>query len=247
MTAILRIVNVVIEDSSDITVTFTEALTPNLVPTNVSILSQTANVANSQVLQVTVSGNTLSIICQPLIPYAAYYLQFQSVDNYPFISVNGDAKISQDGISNRFLFTGPLPSDNPVMDYLQSFYQNNIYRADDPTTIINQYLQSIAINFSRALYDIRQAGNENYLSFTVVDELHQRGPGPYDRLNEEGAYDVYRVGFGPTNSPVPSSIVFANFPTFPVTLQRQLATEIVKPSSNNDDATFNVNTLTFNF
>jgi hypothetical protein len=246
MTAILRIVNVVIEDSSDITVTFTEALTPNLVPTNVSILSQTANVANSQVLQVTVSGNTLSIICQPLIPYAAYYLQFQSVDNYPFISVNGDAKISQDGISNRFLFTGPLPSDNPVMDYLQSFYQNNIYRADDPTTIINQYLQSIAINFSRALYDIRQAGNENYLSFTVVDELHQRGPGPYDRLNEEGAYDVYRVGFGPTNSPVPSSIVFANFPTFPVTLQRQLATEIVKPSSNNDDATFNVNTLTFN-
>ena len=79
MTAILRIVNVVIADSSDIAVTFTEELTSNLLPTNVSILSQTDNVPDSQVLQVTVSGNMFSIICQPLTPYAAYILQFQSV------------------------------------------------------------------------------------------------------------------------------------------------------------------------
>jgi len=153
MTAILRIVNVIVSDSSNILVTFTETLTPNLVPANVSILSQTANVVDSAPLQVTVSGANLSIICQPMTAYAAYFLQFQSVDNSPFISVNGDAKISQDGVSNRQLITGPLPADNPVMDYLQSFYQNNIYRADDSTTVVNQYLQSIAVNFAKALYE----------------------------------------------------------------------------------------------
>lgn len=246
MTAILRIVNVVIADSTDISVTFTEALTFNLVASNVSILSQTDDVPDSQVLQVTVNGSTLSITCQPLTPYAAYYLQFQSVTGHPFTSVNGDAQISPDGVSNRYLITGPLPSDNPVMDYLQSFYQNNIYRADDPTTVVNQYLQSIAINFARALYDIRQSKNENYLSFTIIDELHQRGPGPFDRLIEEAAYDIFRVGLGPTAAPVPSSIVFTNFPYYPVTLQRQFATEIVQASSNNSDGTFNIDTLTFN-
>jgi hypothetical protein len=246
MTAILRIVNVVIADSSNIAVTFTESLTSDLVPANVSILSQTENVPDSLPLQLSITGSTLSIVCQPLTPYAAYYLQFQSVDNHPFTSINGDAKISQDGVSNRFLFTGPLPPDNPVMDYLQSYYQNNIYNTTDTTTVINQYLQSIAVNFSRALYDIRQLGNENYLSFTVLDELKVRGAGPFDRLNEEGAYDIFRVGFGPTNAPVSSSIVFIDFPTYPVTLQRQLATEIIKPSSNSAKGTFNIDTLTFN-
>lgn len=246
MTATLRIVNVVITDSSHISVTFTEALTTNLIPANVSILSQTENVPDSLPLQLSITGSTLSITCQPLTPYAAYYLQFQSVDNYPFISVNGDAKISQDGISNKYLFTGPLPPDNPVMDYLQAYYQNNIYNASDTTTVVNQYLQSISVNFARALYDIRQLENENYLSFTVLDELQERGAGPFDRLNEEGAYDIFRVGFGPTNSPVSSSIVFTNFPDYPVTLQKQSAIEIIKPSSTNADGTFNIDTLTFN-
>ena len=173
MTAILRIVNVEIVDSTDINVTFTEPLTSNLIPANVSILSQTENVPDAAVLQLTVNGAVLSIACQPMTPYAAYYLQFQSVTEYKFESLNGDAVISQDGVSNRYLIIGPLAPDNPVMDYLQNFYQNNIYRASDTTTVVNSYLQSIAVNFSRALYDIRQCKNENYLSITIVDELHQ--------------------------------------------------------------------------
>ena len=47
MTAILRILKVEIADSSNIDATFTETLTPNLVPANVSILSQTTNVPDA--------------------------------------------------------------------------------------------------------------------------------------------------------------------------------------------------------
>jgi hypothetical protein len=218
MTATLRIVNVVINSSTSIDVTFTETLTRNLVPANVSILSQTSNVPDSEVLQVTPNGSVLSIVCQPMTPYAAYFLQFQSTVNNPFISVNGDAKISEDGVSNKLIITGPLPEDNPVNDYLQSFYQNNIYRASDTTTVVNKYIQSIATNFSRVLYDIRQLKNENYLSFTVVDELHTRGTGPFERLYEEAVYDISRVGFTPTDTPVNTSFVFSDFPSYSVIL-----------------------------
>ena len=246
MTAILRIVSVTISDSTQIIVTFTESLTSNLVPANVSILSQTENVPDSQVLLLGVNGPQLTITCQPLTPYAAYFLQFQSVEKYLFESVNGDAVISGGPPANRYLFTGPLSSDNVVMNYLQNFYQNNIYRASDTSTVVNSYLQSVAVNFSRALYDIRQLQNENYLSFTVIDELHARGPGPFDRLFSEAAYDIFRVGFGPTNELVPATFVFANFPYYPITLQRQITTEIILPSSNDQPGTFNIDTLTFN-
>jgi len=246
MIATLRVVNNVINSSTSIDVSFTESLTGNLVPANVSILSQTSNVPDSEILQVSVTGNTLSITCQPLTPYADYFLRFQSTQLHPFESLNGDAKISEDGVSNKLIIIGPLPSDNPVNDYLQSFYQNNIYNTSDPTTVVNKYIQSIAINFSRALYDIRQLGNENYLSFTIADELHTKSEVPFERLYEEAAYDVFRVGFGPSAAPVPAAFVFDSFPSYPVTLQRQLATEIIKPSSNDSTGTFNINTLTFN-
>lgn len=246
MTTTLRIVSVRINSSTSIDVSFTDTLTPNLVTANASILSQLDNVPNSEVLEVSVNGKILSITCQPLTPYAAYFLQFQSTTDYPFISLNGTSRISEDGVSNKYLIQGPIQSDNPVQDFLQSFYQNNIYNATDSTTVVSKYLQSISINFARALYDIRQSKNENYLSFTVVDELHNRGDGPFDRLYEEAVYDVFRVGLGPTNSKVATSIVFTDFPSYPVTLQKQSATEIVKPSSNSDDGTFNIDTLTFN-
>ncbi len=246
MTATLRIVSVTINSSTSIDVSFTETLTSNLVPANVSILSKTENVPNAEVLQLSVAGNVLSITCQPLTPYAAYFLTFQSTPSHPFTSIHGDAKISEDGVSNSMIITGPLPSDNPVNNYLQSFYQNNIYRTDDPTTVVNKYIQSIAVNFARALYDIKQVKNENYLSFTVVDELHTRGDGPFERLYEEAAYDIFRVGFGPTKAPVETSVVFSDFPSYPITLQRQLATEIVGPASNDEVGSFNINTLTFN-
>lgn len=246
MTANLRIVNVQIISSSEIQVTFTENLTPNLVPVNVSIISATTNVADSQVQSVTISAATLLINCIPLVPFAAYYLQFQSTPTNPFQSLNGDARILNDGVSNRYLITGPIDPDNPVKDYFTKFLSGNIYSSDDDTTVISQYINAISTNLARCLYDIRQIKNENYLSFQVVDEQQFRGAGPYDRLYEEAAYEVMRVGLGPTNAITSMSIVNSDFPNFPITLQQQQNIEILKSSSNDNDGTFNINSLTLN-
>src|SRR5581483_1388717 len=101
----LRIQNVQVVDSSDINVTFTDSLTPNLITDNVSIISKTANVPDSQALQIRISSNQLSIVCQPLTPLATYTLQFQSVPQHLFESLNGDATLPNDGVSNKYSIT----------------------------------------------------------------------------------------------------------------------------------------------
>ena len=243
----LRITNVLVVDSTDITVSFTENLTPNLVPANVSILSQSLNVPNSTVQSVTIAQNTLRIVCQPLTQFAVYNLQLNSPPGFPFESLNGDAVLPINGVANVQSITGPLSPDNPILQYLTKFYNGSIYDAmQDPNSVVSQYINSISTNFARALYDIGQLGNENYLELDIVDEQHVRGPGPYDRLFEEGAYNVIRVGLGPTDASASTTVNFTNFPDYPVTLQRDLVSEILQPNTNGANGTFNINTLTLN-
>lgn len=242
----LRILNVEVNDSASITVDFSETLTPNLVTANVSIIADTPNVPDASVLGIKISDKTLTITCQPLTSLASYFLQFQSVPLYPFQSIHGEATLLQDGVANKFLITGPMEPDNPVKNYLESFLKDNIYDLDDETNVVSQYIRALATNLSKALYDIRQIKNENYLSFTVVDENKVRGSGPFDRLNEEGAYQIIRVGLGPSTANASKVLPFSEFPSFPVTLQKQVAIETLKANSVDIVGQFNINTLTFN-
>lgn len=243
----LRIVNVQVIDNSDINVTFTESLTSNLIPANISILSDTAGSPDLIALKLYVSGAILSIVCQPMTPLADYYLLFQSVPLYPFESLNGDAVISNDGVSNKILITAPLTPDNPISSYLGTFYNGSIYDAmQDPNSVVSQYINSLAVNFSRALYDIGQLKNENYLELDIVDEQKVRGAGPTDRLFQEGAYEVSRVGKGPTDATMPAAIVFTDFPDYPVTLQGQSTFETLTINSVDKPGFFNINGLNLN-
>lgn len=242
----LRIIQVQVIDSSNVDVTFTENLTPNLSVSNVSIIADTPNVPSSQILQINISQNILSIVCQPLTPLAAYFVQFQSTNSQPFESLNGDAKLLQDGISNKYLITGPLESNNPVKNYLNSYFKDNIYKIEDDNTLVGKYIKSLSILLSRALYDIRQLKNENYLSFTIIDEQQTRGPGPFDRLNEEAAYEVIRVGRNPSSTNANLNFHFDIFPSFPVTLQKQNILESLTVDSKDDPGKFNINSLILN-
>jgi hypothetical protein len=242
----LRIVSVTVNSSTQITARFTASLTPNLTTSNVTITSATAGVGDSQVLSVAVTSDYMTVTCQPLIEFAAYYITFVSVPDFPFESLNGNAFMPQDGVTNTFLFTGPISPDNPVKDYFVKFFNGNIYDTSDQNTIINQYIDSLAVNMARLLYDIRQCGNENYLFFQIVDEQQFRGAGATDRLYNEGVYEVTRVGLAPTGANATLTLTFDDFPSFPVTLQQQANAEVVTPSSSSEDGTFNINSLVLN-
>ena len=241
----LRIVSVKIVDSSNIDVKFTDKLINNLTPSNVSIISETSNVPDSQIISVKVISDTLSISCQPLTQFANYSLIFQSTALHPFISVNATSKLLEDGVSNRYLINGPIEPDNPIKNYLNSYFQDNIYNTDE-NTVIAQYLKSLSVNFAKALYDIRQIKNENYLTFTVTDERHVRGDGPNDRLFEEAAYSILRVGRAPTNTVVSNIFSYDVFPYYPVSLKKQTNNETLKINSVDENGTFNINTFVLN-
>jgi len=242
----LRIVNVDIVDSTNIVVKFTHYLTQQLSTYNVSIVSEIDTSATSNVLEIKVSGATLSIACQPLTPYGYYYLKFQSTPTSPFISLNGDAKLLEDGVANKYMIIGPLPSDDLFKNYLISYLRDNIYNIDDSNTVINKYIQALSVNLSRALHDIGLVKNENYLSIDVVDEIKVRGAGPFDRLNEEGAYKLERVSRTPTGTNATMSFVYDTTPFYPITLQKQHAVETLYAGSSDEIGKFNINTFVLN-
>ncbi|CAM6003619.1 unnamed protein product [Sphagnum balticum] len=234
-------------DISDINVTFTAPLTPNLVPANVSIVADTPNVPNATVVSVSVNGPVLKISCQPLTPLASYYLVFQSTPDNPFQSLNGEAIIMANGVSNQYLISAPIGPDNPIYNYLINYFSGNIYEGlQDPNSVVTQYINSLATNLARALYDIRQLKTDNYLELDVIDEQKVRGGSPFDRLNNEGAYEVDRVATGPTDAVAAGTISFADFPYYAVTLQRELANDTLTASSVDSSGIFNINSLTLN-
>lgn len=241
----LRIVSVTVVNSTSITATFTENLNEDIGVSNVTLTSQTPGVPNPLVLGVSIVTNTITVTTQPLIPLAAYFITFLSTATQLFNSINGNAVILNDGVTNRQLITGPLASNNPIQNYLINFFTNNVYNLES-SSIVSNYIQGLATIISDTLYDIRQSGNENYLSFTVTDELQTRGPGPFDRLNEESAYEVLRVGLNPTGYNLSNVTPVASFPNYLVSLQSTNNMETLAISSNNNNGTFNINTFTLN-
>ena len=241
----LRIINVSVIDSITIYAKFSENLNEEIGVSNVTLSSQTPGAPDPLVLTVTVSDNTLNITTQPLTPLAAYYITFQSSSDSLFNSLNGDAIILNDGITNKQLILAPIDSTNPVKQYLTNFLINNVYNLDDGTVISN-YINGLSSVLSKSLYDIRQAKNENYLSYTVIDESKTRGSGAFDRLNEEGTYEIIRVGKTPTNEQVQQVTSVQSFPSYQISLQSVNNTENLSVSSTDIIGLFNFNTFTLN-
>lgn len=241
----LRLSSIAVSSSTSISATFSHNLNEDIGTSNVEMDSQTPGVPIPLVLDVSIIGNTLTITTQPLTPLAAYFIKFVSTEDQLFNSLNGDAVILNDGSTNRQLIIGPMDSSNPVKEYLINFLRDNVYTLEDPS-LISKYIQSLAIPLSKALYDIKQAKNENYLSFTVTDEAKTRGSGAFDRLNEEGAYEIIRVGLNKTSANANSVTQMDNFPSYPVSLQSTNNIEDLTISSVDKNGTFNLNTFTLN-
>ena len=241
----LRIVRISVATSINIIATFTEPLFEDIDVSNVIITSQTTGVADPDVLFASISGPTLSIQTQPLVPYAAYFITFQSTSEVLFKSINGDAVLPNDGVSNRQLIIAPAAPDDPVIAYLTQFLRNNVYDTNSPS-LVSSYIQAIASVISPCLFSIGQSANENYLSYQITDEQKVRGQGPYDRLDEESAYEVLRVGITPTGGAATNLTQIALFPNYPVSLTATLYSDTLTLGSQDIPGILNLNDLTLN-
>jgi hypothetical protein len=217
----LRIISINVVDSTDITVVFTADLFEEIGSQNVQIMSQTPGVPSSEVLKATVAGNTLQIVCQPLTPLASYFIIFISTTTIQFKSLNGTAVMPMDGVINKQLIIGPITTANPIQQYLLNYFQYNVYNLENDS-IISNYINGLSTLLAQSLYSIRQAGNENYLSYTITDELHTYDGAPFDRLNEESAYEVLRVGKTPTGTTSTNTTPYLSFPPYKYLCLQQL-------------------------
>ena len=242
----IRISQINIVDSRNISVIFTSKLSNYLTTSNVSVYSQTNNVPDPQVLSVSVVGNVLNIKIQPLTPFAAYYIEFNSTASVSFISLNGDAILLEDGVANKQLILGPIEQENVVQDFLVNYLRDNIYNITDNTTLVSRITQGLSVFLSEALYNIRQSRNENYLTNIIVDEQKVRGNGPFDRLNEECAYEVVRVGFNKSNTPVSAIKSIPYFPYYPISLYATDYVEILYSDTQDLPGKFNRNNFNLN-
>lgn len=242
----LRVVSVEVVNSTTINAQFTDALDPAISIDNFIIESQVNGVPSPQIIECSVSKNIITLIVQPITPQSAYLITFQSTDEQPFQSINATSLLYEDGVTNKYLIIGPTETNNPVRQFLEGFLDANIYNATDKSTLVSKLIDSLSVILSKALYDIKQIKNENYISFNVVDELKIRGEGPFDRLNEEGAYEIVRVGRAPTGSVGVMSVSESSFPYFPISLQAQSASESILASSSDNIGTFNINNFILN-
>lgn len=216
--AVLKALEVKVINSTKIQAKFNLNLDLLINTSNVSIVSNVKNVPDAEVLKVTVVNDRLDIITRPLFPYIQYYVIFKSSSTVQFKSVNGVFLIEDDKL-NKFLVLGAEDPSNPLRDYLLDSLKEDPYNLDYGT--ISRDIVNASANFlSRALYDVGQLKNDNYLSRTIFNELKTRGPGPTDRLNEEGVYEIIKASKNLDNKLFTDSISYSEFPYYPITLQR---------------------------
>lgn len=240
----LRLVSLTVIDSKSILAKFTEKLSLDIDVDNILIESQSDSVANPSILSISILDNSLTITTQPLTPFCPYIVIFRSTSDIKFKSLNGDALLFEDNATNQRMILGPSAPENIAQDFLISYLRDNIYtKIDDNTSLINNILQGYSQFLSKSLYDIRQLKNENYLSYNINDEEKIRGAGPFDRLNEEGAYEILRVGRTKTNTSSSLKLMIDDFSQSLISLLVSNTTEELSLSSEDKIGKFNLNSF----
>lgn len=239
----LRLIEIKVFDSTTIKARFTEALDPLINSANIDITTNIPGIPDPKILSVNVVKNILTLVVRPLTPYVTYFVNFHSTPDYAFKSVNGSFLL-EDGNTNVPSILGPEDPSDPVRDFFLDYLKDNVYNLDNGT-IVRDIINSQSSNISQALHDIGRLKNDNYLSIVVSDELKVRGSGPFDRLNEEGAYEIIRVGKKVTGANISTSQNFNLFPSGPVTLQATSISE-EKLAAGLGLSTFNGLILTVN-
>lgn len=219
----LRILDINAADSRSIKVRFSAALATDLGPSNVHVLSEVVNVPDVKVVGVEAADDILIVTTLPQTPYARYKVVFQSTNAVKFRSEDERQFLLEDGISNVAKVLGAENDFNPTRDNLVTFLggQQSVYDLSRET-IVRAILNETSNLLNKAQADVRQGKSSNYLEIIIKDELQTRNYGPWDRLNQEGAFQVLRVGARPTDETVQGIIAFDNFPSDPVTLQRDV-------------------------
>ena len=238
----LRIVNVEIKSSTSVVIEFSDKLYKNLSENNFTITCDVNSVPDSKVLSILVKNEFVFLEVQPLTPFVKYKL---TAVNTPakIISLENKYQLSEDGVSNTFSFLGPIQDDNVFKNILFSLLKDSVYNVHSQNTYESNILDALSKYLDKALDDINQVKNENYLFFDVIDEQKVRGSGPFDKLNEGSAFKISRVSRSPSNKKSELNLSINPSEQKLISLQQELTTEIFNGSKL---SSFDPNSLVLN-
>lgn len=241
----LRIIGFTVIDESNVDIYFSHPLSKYLNKNNVQISSEDGRVPNPEIKNIYISENKLTVNCQPLTPLYSYYFLAKSIPDSPFNSSNDIARLVEDNVSNKYLFLGPVETDNLIKSSLKNYLRGSIYNIDNEASVVSKHIDNLSLNLSRALVDINQAKNDNYISFDIENEKKTRGSGPFDRLNEEGAYELTRLSFSPSANRA-QKLYKTLFDANIFSLQWEETSDTCTPGTEDEKLIFNTNTLILN-
>lgn len=215
----LRIKRIRASANNAIRVEFSDSLDDLIGIANIDVEPVLTMLPKPQVIKVVVRDDLLYITTNLLTPFANYKITFQSTQLQRFSSKNGLNYLLEDGKNNISYVQGLAQPNSTVTNALKAYLSDNIYNLDG-SNLVSKIIESQGEFLSRALFDIGQAANDNYLEHLIVDEPHVRGNGPWDRLNQEGAFEIVRVGLSEADYSLSKSLSFDLFPSNRITLQQ---------------------------
>jgi len=190
--ALLRPVSFFVPSSTELSIVFSSKLIENISKENFEIESLSGNINNLEILGASISEEVVTLRTRPQVANSFYLLKMLSSSERPFISEIGETLVNDED-SREIFFVGSEEA-NPIRD---NIYRNipNVYDLDN--TLIKKTIDVQSEELFRAQKHIGEVLSDNYISLDTEGELRTRGSGAYDRLANEGAFELSRVASNP--------------------------------------------------
>lgn len=178
-----------IRDQQTIQITFTSAPAPFITKANINIISTFLGVQDLEILSIDIVEDIITIITRPQFPNNLYLIQLLDISTQAFIDVN-NIELSTFTDARNIYFLG-VEDINIVRDDMLANLPANYDISEQ--TLVRDLTSVVADEINKTNIALHEIANDNFISVSVVDEKYSRGPGPTDRLANEGTYRVSRV------------------------------------------------------
>jgi len=185
---------------NEVQIQFSEELDSGIGIANIKIISNSSPVRDLSIKTVDITSDVITVETSPQSPLATYSISLLSTDSQSFVSSSGNVLQGR----ATFNFIGQERTNeirDSVIDGITSVYDV------DNDSLVRKHIAGVSDQLLKGRTDIRETGNSNYLSVEISkelltngdlpEEIKERGFGPTDRLSNEGAYEILRVGSTP--------------------------------------------------
>lgn len=179
-----------IPDQQKIEIVFSSMPSIFLSRDNFKIISTFSGVLDLEILSINIVGFTITIIVKPMFPNNLYLIKLLDSDFQVFEDISGE-QLSLITDARQLYFIG-VEDVNIIRDNMLAHLPSNYDTSDQ--TFVRDIVVTTANEINATKVSLNEINNDNFISVSVVDELYFRGNGPTDRIKNEGAYQITRIG-----------------------------------------------------